>query len=376
MGAWVVCRYQDCENLLRDKRLGKDFTKSARLARFVDSFEGETPPFLRLAFGPEARSFLLTDPPVHTARRNLIGKAFTPGMVRGLTEPLDALVRELLDVLPGSFDLVDSLAAPLPGRLLALLLDLPRADHERFSGWMADVAGLLDLDFAVPVEVVARRWQAVREAGAYLLRLVASRRAGDGTDLISELIRARHEGDALGADDIAATCVMLMVATQRAVTNLIGNAGSVLARRPEVFRRLYDEPDLVDDAVDEIIRLEPPTHGAGRVARERIALHDAVIEPGDMVMFLIGSANRDERRFEDPDSFLLNRPSRGHLGFSAGAHYCLGAPLARLLARQVLLGWTREFSSMSLDGEHISFGDGIGVRGPTRLDVSVRRRPS
>ncbi len=372
----MVARYADCESVLRSNEFGKDFANSTLVRQIMSDTDGDPPPFLGLGLGLEGggKLFLLVDPPDHTRIRGLVSRAFTAGMVRRSRPAITAIVNELLTAAGDRFDLISDLAVPLPTRVVGDMLRIPVADQPVFTGWSRQIAGVLDLDMSVPPEVAAQRRLAVAECLEYFSRLIQIRRSDNGDDLISGLIQAKGEGSALTTYEIAAVCILLMVAGQEITSNLIGNAGLIFSRHPAEFRQLADDPGLVDDAIDEILRLEPPAQVAGRVARERVQLRGAAIEPGDAVIVLIGSANHDERQFADPDRFDPRRGAHSHLSFGMGIHYCLGAPLARMMAQETFTALTRWYSSFSVADEEITYKDGMGLRGPAALLVETRKR--
>lgn len=375
LGAWLISRYEDCEFLLRDRRMGKDFANSTFFQQIMGEAGAEPPPFLGLGLdGFDAKLFMLTDPPEHTRLRGLVSQAFTPAVITALRPAVTAVVDELLNELPERFDLMERLGAPMPIRVLGTMLGIPAEDQPRFTEWSAEVAGLLDLDVDLPPEAAKARRAAVAECTTYFLDLAQKRSGGDGDDLISELVRARDEGGRLTTEEIAATCVLLVVAAQETFSNLLGNSAIIFARHPQAFTRLAEDPAVMDATLDEILRMEPPAHQVGRIALEQIELHGQRIQRGDAVILLVASANRDERVFPDADTFNIHRRGRGHLSFSRGIHYCLGAPLATMMAKEALSGLTACVVSMQMTEPTVTYKPGMGLRGPLRLPLRVERR--
>ncbi|MCZ7416012.1 MULTISPECIES: cytochrome P450 [unclassified Streptomyces] len=375
LGVFLVSRYEDCETLLRDRRMGKDFANSKFFQQIMGDAGDEPPPFLGLGLDDwDAKLFMLTDPPEHTRLRALVSQAFTPATVTALNDAVTGIVDDLLSGVPDRFDLMERLAAPMPIRVLSTMLAIPAEDEHRFTAWSAEIAGLLDLDVALPPEAAEARRTAVAECTGYFVELAQRRGDSRDDDLISRLVRARDEEGALTTQEIAATCVLLVVAAQETFSNLLGNAVILLSRHPEVFSRLAEEPAVMDRVLEEILRLEPPAHQVGRIALERIELHGQVIEPGDAVILLVASANRDERVISDPDVFDIDREDRTHLSFGRGIHYCLGAPLATMMAKEAFIGLTKRFSSVRRTEETVTYKPGMGLRGPAALPVAVRKR--
>ncbi|MEV2214934.1 cytochrome P450 [Streptomyces sp. NPDC050997] len=377
LGAFLVSRYEDCELLLRDRRMGKDFANSKFFQQIMGEAGDNPPPFLGLGLDDwDAKLFMLTDPPEHTRLRGLVSQAFTPAMIKDLRVSVAATVEELLGELPERFDLMERLATPMPIRVLGTMLGIPAEEQAQFTRWSVEIAGLLDLDVALPPEVAEARRTAVAACTSYFLKLAEERADGDGQDLVSQLVRARDQGSMLTTQEIAATCVLLVVAAQETFSNLLGNAAVVFARQPKAFTRLAEQPETTDATLDEVMRLEPPAHQVGRIALERMELHGHVIEPGDAVILLVASANRDERVFPEPDTLDIERKGPNHLSFGRGIHYCLGAPLATMMAEEALRGLTARITSLALAEETVAYKPGMGLRGPARLPVMVRKRVS
>ncbi|GHE12678.1 cytochrome P450 [Streptomyces alanosinicus] len=376
LGAFLVSRHADCEALLRDRRMGKDFANSKFFQQVMGEAGDEPPPFLGLGLDDfDAKLFMLTDPPEHTRLRSLVAQAFTPATIERLRSAVAGIVDELLGDLPERFDLMERLGTPLPIRVLGRMLGIPAADQARFTVWSTEIAGMLDLDVELPPEAARARREAVAQCTDYFLDLARRRAESDGgDDLVSQLVRARDEGSALTTQEIAATCVLLVVAAQETFSNLIGNAGIVFARHPHAFTRLAADRSAADATLTEILRLEPAAHQVGRIALEDIELHGQRIERGDAVILLVASANRDERAFTDPDAFDIDRAGPAHLSFGRGIHYCLGAPLATMMAKEALYGLTARIDSLSLADDSIAYKPGMGLRGPARLDVVVERK--
>ncbi|MFG2723184.1 cytochrome P450 [Streptomyces sp. NPDC048416] len=375
LGAWLVSRYEDCEMLLRDRRMGKDFANSKFFEQVMAAAGDEPPPFLGLGLDDwDAKLFMLTDPPEHTRLRGLVSQAFTPATITALRASVAAIVADLLGDLPERFDIMERLATPMPIRVLGTMLGIPAEDQAQFTEWSAEIAGLLDLDVELSPEAAKARRAAVAACTTYFVELATRRATSDGDDVISTLVRARDEGSALTTQEIAATCVLLVVAAQETFSNLLGNAAIIFARHPGAYTRLCAEPETLDATLDEILRMEPAAHQVGRIALQDVELHGRHIEQGDAVILLVAAANRDERAFTDPDTFDIDRTGRGHLSFSRGIHYCLGAPLALMMAREALLGLTARLTAMQLAEDTITYKPGMGLRGPARLPLVVEKR--
>lgn len=320
-GAWLLSRYDDVDALLRDPR----FAKNPANAR-GEGGRGDAiwmPGVLR----PLTRNMLDLDAPDHTRLRALVQKAFTPRMVEAQRPRIHALADELLGraAREGRIELVSGFALPIPLTIISELLGVPPADQQRFHRWTTRI-----LSASGPADVVGLLpsvWMLFR----YLRRLFAARRAEPRDDLITALVQAEEAGDRLDEDELLGMVFLLLAAGHETTVNLIGSAALVLARHPEQAAALRGDPSMIRTAVEELARFTSPVElSTERYAREDLALHGVPIRRGEMVLGVIGSANRDPAHFAAPDALDLSREPNRHLAFGIGAHYCVGAPLARL----------------------------------------------
>jgi cytochrome P450 len=360
---WILPRYADCVSLLRDPR----FSAAKNFGEMIGgAFEPEHP-LLRAYFG----MMLFRDPPDHTRLRNLVNKAFTPRRVQRLRPRVEALVEELLDAraAEGRLDLIADLAVPLPLIVIAELLGVPTAARERLKVWSDHAATLLDgsirdahLEVAVP---------SFLELVEYLKRIVEARRKQPQDDLISALAAAQDADDTLDDYEVLATCALILGAGHETTTNLIGNGMLALLRDRAAFERLARQPHLLPSAVEELLRFDSPVQVTSRRPVEDVVLHGVTIAAGTEVNALLGSANRDPSRFPDPERLVLERRDNRHLSFGHGAHFCLGAPLARLEGEIALAALLRRFPRMGLEEDPPPRRPGFVLRGCSRLRVAV-----
>ncbi|MFC9928966.1 cytochrome P450 [Streptomyces sp. NPDC127190] len=370
-----MSRYDDVEFLLRDRRLGKDLSKTAYFAQLAGGPDEEPPPFLGLGMdGWDGNLFKLLDPPDHTTLRTLVAAPFTPAAVEALITSVTAITDELLADLPSHFDAMEVLGALLPVRVLGDMMGIPREDQKQFVDWSTEIARLLELGAAPPDDLAAASQRAVAECTEYFVKALEARRAEGGTDLMSTLLSVADTIEGLTVHHVAAMCVLLIVPGLDTFANLIGNAVVLLAQHPEVLNRLAEEPALGDDVLDEVLRLEPPTHASWRVVNEPIELHGQTMQTGDVVLLMLAAANRDEREFENPDAVSLGAHGRKHLSFGRGIHYCLGDNLSRLMAKEALIGLARRCGTLELEGDEVDLKPGLWLRGPARLPVKVTAR--
>jgi len=320
-GVWSVFGYENVQRTLSDYT---NFSSSLAMGGGGD------------ISNPLGASMLSSDPPRHRQLRSLVTQAFTPRTIALLEPRITAIVRELLDGVTGSFDLIDTLAYPLPVIVIAELLGIPQQDRDLFKLWSdAIVVG--------PRAAGMAGRDPQQEMSDYFLRLIEKRqRYPDGQkpggDLISALLAAQNEeGQHLSIVDVLGFCVLLLVAGNETTTNLIGNAILCFDEDPVQWTKLRSEPEaLLGSAIEEVLRYRSPVQSMYRTTTATVELGSQVIPAGEPVIAWIGSANRDAEAFPDPDRFNIQRSPNRHLAFGHGIHFCLGAPLARLEARIAL----------------------------------------
>jgi cytochrome P450 len=325
----LVARYEDCRTVLTDPR----FLRNRGRARG----KGSDPlPFpLPKSIAALARSMIIEDDPEHRRLRNLVGKAFTPRAVGRLSHRVEELSHELLDDLErrgGSFDLLDSYARPIPSRVIAEMVGVSKDEMEPFSKGMRVLASGFS-GWSILRTLV---WD-LPATGKVVRELIARKAADPGDDILSELLRAEHEGDRLSHEEVLSMVFLLIIAGFETTQHLIGNGVCTLLEHPDQLERLRAEPDHWDSAVEEIVRHRGPVHGTKPVyPTEDVEFHGVTFPRGTPTMPLIAAANHDPRAFDEPDRFDVARAPNRHLGFGFGAHFCLGAQLARMETRVAL----------------------------------------
>ncbi|CAN7662475.1 cytochrome P450 [Mycolicibacterium frederiksbergense] len=364
----VFSSFADCDEVLRHPDSCSDSMKSSVVQRQLAS--GAMPP------RGNTPGFLFLDPPDHTRLRKLAQQAFAPRVVRALEPEIAATVDGLLDAMAaaGSADLVSGLAYPLPVAVICRLLGVPVADESRFSSAAALVAQALDpimsITGAPDPEADARL-----EAGAwlreYLGELVEQRRADPREDLISALIAAEEGGDQLTADEIVATCNLLLIAGHETTVNLIANAAQEMLRNPEHWAALAADAELAGAIVEETLRFDPPVQLVMRIAGADMRIGAQDIQAGDTMLLLLAAAQRDPDMYDEPDRFRPGRESLRHLSFGLGPHFCLGAPLARLEARVALSKLTARFPHARLNADP-GYKPNVTLRGLATLSVALK----
>ncbi|MFG2607668.1 cytochrome P450 [Streptomyces sp. NPDC048514] len=324
---WLVPHHADVSALLRDRRLGRTYRH-----RFGHEDFGRTAP------PPEHEPFhtlndhgmLDLEPPDHTRIRRLVSKAFTPRTVERLKPYVHGLADELVGKLveAGGGDLLTDVAEPLPVAVIAEMLGIPEADRGPLRPWSAAICGMYELN--PPEETAARAVRASVEFSDYLRELIAARRKEPGEDLISGLIAAHDEDDRLTEQEMISTAVLLLNAGHEATVNATVNGWWALFRNPGQLAALRADHGLVPTAVEELMRYDTPLQLFERWVLDDIEIDGTTIPRGSEIAMLFGSANRDPEVFADPGRLDLARADNPHISFSAGIHYCIGAPLARI----------------------------------------------
>ncbi|MBW4595270.1 MAG: cytochrome P450 [Brasilonema angustatum HA4187-MV1] len=266
------------------------------------------------------QSLNLVDPPKHRSLRTLVAKVFTARRVEALAPRMRLIVDKLLDRVQdqGQMDFVRDFAVPLPVVVIAEILGVPIERHADFKHWSD---GVVNKDLT-----------ASRELGDYFRELIQQRSGKPSNDLVSDLIAAHEDGETLSAQELVDFCIVLLVAGNETTTNMLANAIVCLHESPSAYKRLQNEPALLHSAIEEVLRYRSPVQSIFRFTKVDTQVGDQTIPAGQLVNLCVGSANRDETKFERADEFVIDRDPNEHVAFGNGIHFCLGAPLARLEA--------------------------------------------
>lgn len=365
VGTWWILGYDEAVTILRDH----DRFSVEHRARLEGAESGE-----RLGPTPQERGMenvmLFRDPPDHTRLRGLVSKAFTPRVVESMRARIHAIVEDLIDAIEpgGRMDVIADFAYPLPVTVIAEMLGIPHEDRDSFKQWSAQIAPILDP--IIGDEILFKVAEAGLALSAYFDELVRERRAHPRKDLVSELIRAEDEGERLSEEELRATLILLLVAGHETTMNLIGNGLLALLGHPEQAARLRTDPSLARTAVEELLRYDGPVHLTARSAREDVEVGGQTIAEGELAVCFLGAANRDPAQFEDPDRLDITRDPNRHLAFSAGAHFCVGATLARVEGRIAFETLLRRLPGLRLAGDDPEYRETITLRGLKALTVT------
>ncbi|MET9915211.1 cytochrome P450 [Streptomyces sp. NPDC006476] len=363
MRVWLVTRYEDARAALADSRLAKDGAVVGHLFQ-RNTVPGGSP---RSVEPRTAGHMLNTDPPAHTRLRTLVSKAFTPVRISGLRPRVEALSAAFLDALAGreEVDLVDDYAFPLAITVMCELLGLPEGDREQFRQWTQDYNST-----GAPVAVTS----AARSITAYVDGLIEEKRRMLGDDLLSALIEARDVDDRLSDAELVAMVFLLLSAGHETTVNLIANGMRALLHHPDQLARLRSDPALLPQAVEEFLRYDGPVNLATyRFTTMPVTIGGVEIPEKELVLVGVASANRDGDRFSAPDRLDVGRTPNHHLAFGAGAHYCLGASLARQEGEVAFRDWLRRYSRIeaAVPLEEIRYRQSLLMRGPESLPLRV-----
>jgi cytochrome P450 len=351
---WNVFRYADVQRVLSDhEHFSSQFSRG-----------GNFNPDM-----PFSASMISSDPPRHRKLRALVNQAFTPRAVESLAPRIQEIVNEHLlpAIAAGRMDAIHDLGYPLPVIVIAEMLGIPAEDRPRFKTWSDEVVQMGNRGGSPTPQPPGQ--PAVMEMSAYFINMIEQRRKEPGEDLISGLLAAEVDGEKLELIDLLGFCALLLVAGNETTTNLIGNALLTFAQQAELWQRLRRHPELVPQAIEEVLRMRSPVQSMFRVTRQAVNIAGQDLPARAPLVAWIGSANRDEEQFPTADQFDLDRPANRHLAFGQGIHYCLGAPLARLEARIAL-------TSMLARIERIEQEPGTDLeRLPSNLVYGLRSLP-
>ena len=367
-GTWLVSRHADVDALLRDRRLGRSYL---HVATHADMGRREEPPEQAPFWRVVRAGMLDVEPPDHTRLRRLVSRAFTPRTVEQLRPTIQRLTDELVEnaMQQGEFDLIATVAEPLPVTVIAEMLGVPEADRHLLRPWSADICGMYELHPSAQTAATAVR--ACEDFGAYLVALSRERRRSPQDDLLTALTQVVDDGDTLTEDELVGTCVLLLNAGHEATVNATGNGWWALFRHPAQLARLRADPTLVPTAVEELLRWDTPLQMFERWVLEDVEIGGVHVPRGAELALLFGSANRDPEAFVDPDRLDVGRTTNPHVSFGAGVHFCLGVALARLELQTSFATVLRRMPRLELV-EEPQWGPGYVIRGLEQLRVRVR----
>lgn len=354
--AYVVTRFADVMEILH-----QPVVFSTRHAGGKRAATSSAPPVL-----------LTADPPEHDRQRALVNRAFTPGAVKHLEPQVRELATSLVDrfVDRGRVELIAEYATPLPMTMIAQYMAIPASELDTFKRWSTDLVVMVGNPNPTEQQLSDLATSS-REFAEYFRALIAERRGAEGDDLVTKVVNAEIDGDRLSDEEILTMLRQLLLAGNDTTTNLIGSCGLLLAQHPEMYARLRSEPGYMEPFLEEVLRLESPIQGLHRTATVDTRIGDVDIPAGSQILLMHAGANRDPEEFPGPDEFDTTRAQpRGHLAFGYGAHYCLGAALARMEGRVALEVLASRLETLALaDDAVVEYEPSFLLRGLGRLDL-------
>jgi pimeloyl-[acyl-carrier protein] synthase len=361
--AWVVTRYEDVTRVLHDFSALRTPTPEQLKAMGLSNLSPIAEVMVRL--------MLFMDGAAHTRLRGLCSQAFTPARVESLRAHIQEIADRLLDsVLPtGEMELISDFAAPLPSIVTAELLGVPTSDHRQLKKWSGDFAEMLG-NFQHNPNRANHALNAINEMTSYFHSAIRQQRVRPREGLVHSLLAAEVNGDRLSDDEIVANLIVTMVGGQETTMNLIGNGILTLLRNPAILEDLRHDMSLIPSAVEELLRYESPSQHTARLAPDDVELGGKTIRKRQAVIAVIGAANRDPERFPDPDRLDIRRKENRHVAFGFAAHFCFGAPLARLEGQIAFATILRRLNRLELRPGLLTWRENLGLRGLTALPLS------
>lgn len=366
-GAWYLFRYRDVMKVLESPKFGREASKVR------DDGEGAPVPKVYRGFSSIVSNWMVfRDPPTHTRLRTIVNKVFSPKMVENIRPAIIDITDNLLDKvhLQGEMDLVDDFAFPLPVMVIADMLGVDPKDRPLFRKWALALQHASASRLTPSSEVYEQAEAATQGFIDYFKQEIAKRHVEPTDDLITALVKARDEGNKLNDEEILATCIHLLTAGHETTINLISKGILALLRQPQALKLLRSHPELMPAAVEELVRYDSPVQMVSRWAYEDIEIGGKLIRRGDSVGLMLGSANRDDERFENPDELNFQRQQVKHSGFGSGIHFCLGSTLARAEATIALNTLINRLPHLRLKNDSIEWANNIVFHGPKHLQLT------
>lgn len=364
LGRYIVSRYEDVHAILNDRDLAVDPRKAAE-GTFNQIFRAQREENL-------APSMLFLDPPDHDRLRALVTKAFTPRSIEAMRPRIHEIANELLDAVEGqpSFDLMTAFCQPFPTIVIAEMLGVDPADQADFKRWTDDFVAAGFDPFAS--EETKKKAEIAGEAfQAYLRRAIAERRAEPRADLITALLHSEDNGDCFNDEEVLSMISLLLAAGNITTTDLLGNGMKNLLSNPDQVQLLRDQPDLLANAVEEMLRYEGPVTFSGRITVDEREIAGCPMNAGQSISVSLGGANYDPRLHKDPHKFDIAREDIDHVAFGGGRRYCLGAPLARLEAQIGVETLLKRFPTLKIADQELRWKTVPAFRGLESLIVEA-----
>ena len=360
--AWVVTDYENVLTVLHKFSADRTPAPNQIKAMGLNTLE----PIAQMM----TKQMLFMDAPTHTRLRKLCSAAFTSRSIERLRSQIVDIANNLIDKVcgDGRMDIIEDFAAPMPAIVTAQLLGVPTEDHGQLKAWSADFAEMLG-NFQHNPDRAGRVLRSVQEMTAYFRSAIRDQTKAPREGLIHSLMTAEVDGGRLTEEEVIANTIVTMVGGQETTTNLIGNGLLTLLRNPAQLAELRDDPGALESGVEELLRYESPSQHTARLAPDDVMMGGKLIRKRDAVMAVMAAGNRDPKRFADPDRLDLKRENTRHLAFGWAAHFCFGAPLARMEGQIAFSTLLRRLPELALETEKLEWRENLGLRGLKALPV-------
>lgn len=367
--AWVVTRYADVVTVLRTFSADRTPTPEQLTKMGLSGLN----PIAQVM----VKQMLFMDAPAHTRLRGLAAYAFTPRRVEILRSHIKEIVASLLDAVEskGRMDVILDLAEPLPATVTAELMGVPVSDCQQLKAWSADFAEMLG-NFQHNPDRVPRVLKTVEDMTAYFRSAIREQKVHPREGLINALMTAEIEGDRLTEEEVVANAIVTMVGGQETTTNLIGNGVLTLLRHPSALQELRQDLSLIPSAVEELLRYESPSQHTARLTPDDVEMGGKKIRKRQAVIAVMAAGNRDPERFPDPDRVDIRRKDNHHLAFGWAAHFCFGAPLARIEGQAAFEAMLQRLPNLALEPCRLVWRENLGLRGLRALPIRFGNQPT
>lgn len=374
IGGWVLTRYREVELVLRDH---ENYSSKGRVTHLLNQLSSEAQAKIKLLHAHFAIGLAHSDAPEHRRIRSLLAQSFTPKIIDSLRPEITTQAQSLVAKLEGDIDLIAELLTPLPALIVGKLLGSKPTDLPNLIRWAHAVNGLYERGGKISEEKALHAEALLREMRDFVLELVSERRALkqadklESADVLSNLVL--QEEESLTDQELLSTVVTLFVAGHETTTHLLGNGILALLLRQDVLNEARKDETKIPLIVEEMARFDGSVPRSWRLAKSDLELSGVQIKKGDLVLPILAAANRDPEVFEDPDKFDLHRENKRHLAYGKGVHVCLGAPLARLEAQELLKALFQRFSHIELnaDAQSLEWRKDLALRGLLSLPVRL-----
>lgn len=365
LGGWVVTRYADAKFVLRNDDYSAD-----RINPFYEAQPPERQMPIRQLIRYLNTWVAFKDPPEHTRLRKLMKTVFSPETVAEKRDVIQRSVTRLLNGLEGkeNFDFIAEFAFPLPAMVILDLLGLPEEDMDDLKSWSNKMQLFIGSATTSPQKYDLAEEGAIRMAD-YFRETIRQREKHPGDDLITHLLTLREVDDALSEDEVIGTSMLFLFGGHETTTNLIGNGIRALLQHPRQRQKLIENPDLINSAIEEILRFDGPTGASVRIVKNSHSFHGVQLREGERVFVMINAANHDPRAFDDPETFDITRSPNLHLTFNFGPHFCMGAPLARLEGQIAIAEVLKRQPGLALAKDTYDYMDTMIMRGVREMPV-------